>query len=249
MVTTHYGNCADNDLDSLEGQYGEYSLNLRMGFIRRVYGLILFQVLVDVAFTCLFVYYRPQIFSFLKVNNMTLSAPLIIMFTTLVLHFIAYFIPSLLTNYPANIIFFTVITVLEALTIAFFCYLINQRYILLALVITSISVIGLTVFAFQTKHDFTSYYMYIFYGMIALFVFSFIYLFFPTSRLIELIISPIGAIFFSFSLVSTTQSVIGDKKNVFYEDNYISAALTIHSQILNIFIYVLRFIMAINSRD
>ncbi|KAH8739898.1 Grina-prov protein [Cryptosporidium ryanae] len=246
MVTIYRQDCANDDLDDLEGQYGEYSANLRMGFIRRVYGLILFQILTDIAFTSIFIYYKPQIVSFLVKNKLTLSAPLTIMFMTIILHFISYFVPSLLNSYPTNILFFTAVTILEALTIAFFCFLVNQRYILLALVITSVSVIGLTMFAFQTKHDFTSYYIYIFYGMIALFVFSFIYLFFPTSRIIELIISPIGAIFFSFTLVSTTQSVIGDRKNVFYEDSYVSAALTIHSQIINIFIYVLRFIMALN---
>ncbi|KAH7648927.1 Grina-prov protein [Cryptosporidium bovis] len=247
MQTSYYQDCENDDLDGLEGQYGEYSLNLRMGFIRRVYGLILFQILVDIALTSIFIYYKPQIFSFLLENKLLLSAPLTIMFLTMILHFISYFVPSLLTSYPANMIFFMAVTIFEAFTIAFFCFLVNQRYILLALVITSVSVIGLTIFAFQTKHDFTSYYMYIFYGIIALFVFSLIYLFFPTSRIVELIISPIGAIFFSFSLVSTTQSVIGDKKNVFYEDSYVSAALTIHSQIINIFIYVLRFIMAINQ--
>ncbi|KAK6589268.1 Grina-prov protein [Cryptosporidium xiaoi] len=246
MPTTYYQDCADDDLDSLEGQYGEYSLNLRMGFIRRVYALVLFQILIDIALTSIFIYYKPQILSFLTENMLLFSAPLTIIFLTVILHFISYFVPSLLTSYPTNIIFFVALTIFEAFTVAFFCFLVNQKYVLLALLITSVSVIGLTLFAFQTKHDFTSYYMYIFYGMIALFVFSLIYVFFPTSRIIELIISPIGAILFSFSLVSTTQSVIGDKKYIFYEDSYVSAALTIRSEIINIFIYVLRFIMEIN---
>lgn len=127
--------------------------------------------------------------------------------------------------------------------------LINAKYLLMALAFTSIIVISLTIFSFQTKYDFTSYQAFIFYGTIAFAVFSTIYMFFPTVRIIELIISPIAIFFFSFALVQATQSIIGNGKQMIYEDDYVLAALLIHSYIIDIFIYTLRFILAVFERN
>lgn len=105
-------------------------------------------------------------------------------------------------------------------------------------------VIGLTIFALQTKYDFTVMGGILFVSLILLIVFSFIAIFIP-GKITTLIFSSIGALLFSFYLVYDTQMMMGGThKYSISPEEYIFAALALFLDIINIFIYILSIIGA-----
>lgn len=235
----------DFDLESQE--FDSFSKSIRHGFIRRVYMLISLQVLFDLAMSFM-VLYIPQLRVFVGKNLTAIKyTALASALISSILLYVLHNYSNALQSHSSKMALFCLITVSEAVLLSLLSLMVRAKYLLMALCITSVVVIALTIFSFQTKYDFTSFHSFMFFGTIAFGVFSFIYMFFPTVRLIELIISPIAVLFFSFGLVTATQSVIGEGKYMIYEDDYILAALLIHSYIIDIFIYILRFIVACNS--
>ncbi|KAJ1606418.1 transmembrane domain-containing protein [Cryptosporidium canis] len=233
------------DLESQE--FDSFSKSIRHGFIRRVYMLISLQVLFDLAMSFM-VLYIPQLRLFVSKNLQVIHILAFVsaLISSLLL-FVLYNYSNTLQSHSSKMALFCLVTISEAVLLSLLSLMVRTKYLLMALSITSVVVISLTVFSFQTKYDFTSYHSFIFFGTIAFSVFSFIYMFFPTVRIIELIVSPLAVLFFSFGLVYATQSVIGEGKYMIYEDDYVLAALLIHSYIIDIFIHILRFIVALNS--
>ncbi|KAL5369758.1 transmembrane domain-containing protein [Cryptosporidium parvum] len=249
MASTNIHSRRNEDIDLESQEFESFSKSVRHGFIRRVYMLVALQVLFDLALS-LMVINVPSLKLFmlrnLSVIKMTAFAFALI---SSLLFFFLYNYSNLLQNHSSKMAFFCIMTISEGVLLSLLALLVNTKYLLMALAFTSIIVISLTIFSFQTKYDFTSYQAFIFYGTIAFAVFSTIYMFFPTVRIIELIISPIAIFFFSFALVQTTQSIIGNGKQMIYEDDYVLGALLIHSYIIDIFIYILRFILAVFERN
>ncbi|OII74365.1 uncharacterized protein cubi_01209 [Cryptosporidium ubiquitum] len=240
-------NTQDENLDLESQEFESFSKSIRHGFIRRVYMLVTLQVLFDLALSIM-VLHIPQLKAFM-IRNITIiqfTAFAFAMISSILFYVLYNYIDSL-QNHSSKMALFCLITVSEGVLLSLLTLIVNTKYLLMALSITSVVVISLTIFSFQTKYDFTSYQSFVFFGTIALLAFSFIYMFFPKVRIVELIISPIAVLFLSFCLVYATQSVIGGGKHMIYEDDYVMAALLIHSYIIDIFIYILRFIIAFNS--
>lgn len=248
MSTINLGaNIYKEDFDLENQEFESFSKSIRHGFIRRVYMLVTLQVLFDLALSVM-VIHIPQLKAFMINNIMIIQiAAFTCSLISCILLYVLYNYIESLQNHSSKMALFCLITVSEAILLSIISLLVNKKYLLMALSIASIVVISLTIFSFQTKYDFTSYHSFMFFGTIAFATFSFIYMFFPKVRLIELIISPIAVLFFSFGLVYATQNVIGNGKDMIYEDDYVLAALLIHSYIIEIFINILRFIIALNS--
>jgi len=106
---------------------------------------------------------------------------------------------------------------------------------------------GLTMFAFQTKWDFTVMGGGLFVALIILVIFGIVAIFIP-GRVITLIYASLGALLFSLYLVYDTQLMMGGKhKYSISPEEYIFAALNLYLDIVNIFLYILTIIGA--SRD
>ncbi|KAH8583763.1 uncharacterized protein ELE39_001509 [Cryptosporidium sp. chipmunk genotype I] len=247
MASTIINNSHNRDLDLESQEFESFSKSVRHGFIRRVYMLVTLQVLFDLVLS-LMVLHIPPLKAFMLRNLLVIKiTAFAFAIISSVLFFVLYNYSDSLQNHSSKMAFFCIMTISEAILLSLLTLFVSTKYLLMALSITSIVVISLTIFSFQTKYDFTSYQSFVFFGTIALATFSFIYMFFPTVRIIELIISPIAILFFSFALVHATQSVIGNGKQMIYEDDYVLAALLIHSYIIDIFVYTLRFILAFYS--
>lgn len=106
---------------------------------------------------------------------------------------------------------------------------------------------GLTIFAFQTKWDFTVIGGGLFVALIILVIFGIVAIFIP-GKVVILIYSSLGALLFSLYLVYDTQLMMGGKhKYSISPEEYIFAALNLYLDIVNIFLYILAIIGA--SRD
>lgn len=119
--------------------------------------------------------------------------------------------------------------------------------VMLAVGITAAVCLGLTLFAFQTKIDFTGLHTVLFVAVLVLLIFGIIAMIWP-GKIMTLVYASLGALIFSFYLIYDTQMMIGGKhKYSVSPEEYIFAALSLYLDVVNIFIYILTIIGA--SRD
>ncbi|VDN96684.1 unnamed protein product, partial [Rodentolepis nana] len=114
--------------------------------------------------------------------------------------------------------------------------------VLQALFITMAVTIGLTVYAMQTKRDFSPWASCLGCCLMALLVGGISNVFFG-SPTIHLAISIFGSILFSFFLIYDTQIIMQH----YSPEEYIVAAITLYLDILNLFLYILRILQSTAS--
>lgn len=147
-------------------------------------------------------------------------------------------------RYPVNLILLTGFTLFESYMIGVVSSLYDTGIVLEAFVITLIVFIGLTIFAFQSKYDFTSWVGVLNSVLFAMIGISFIWFFFTPSSTAELIYSSIGAIVFSGYILVDTQLVLR-KFNI---EEEVPAAISLYLDVINLFLNILR-ILASQSDD
>lgn len=119
--------------------------------------------------------------------------------------------------------------------------------VLMAVGITAAVCLALTIFALQTKVDFTMMGGILLACMVVFMIFGFVAIFFK-GKIITLVYASVGALLFSVYLIYDTQLMMGgDHKYSISPEEYIFAALNLYLDIVNIFIYILTIIGA--SRD
>ena len=85
----------------------------------------------------------------------------------------------------------------------------NSQIVLQAVVITGALFVALTLFACQTKYDFTSWYTYLYSVLWMVVIFGMVSMFFPHNGMVELIYSGVCALLFSGYIVSFPGSLDG----------------------------------------
>lgn len=113
----------------------------------------------------------------------------------------------------------------------------------MAVGLTAVICIALTLFAFQTKWDFTVMGGGLFVAVIVLMIVGIIAMFLPKNSVIHLIYAGCGAILFSLYLIYDTQLMMGGKhKYSISPEEYIFGALNLYMDIINIFLFILQII-------
>jgi FtsH-binding integral membrane protein len=107
---------------------------------------------------------------------------------------------------------------------------------------TAVVCIGLTLFATQTKIDFTPYSGVMFVAVLILMVMGMVLMFFRIPWL-QTVYAGAGALIFSIYLVIDTQMIVGGShKNQFSPEEYIFGAITLYTDIINIFLFLLQLL-------
>jgi FtsH-binding integral membrane protein len=96
--------------------------------------------------------------------------------------------------------------------------------------------VGLTVFTFQTKYDFTIFYGSLITCLWAMIGISVVSIFVPFSSSMELLQSGAGACLFSLFIVVDTQMMLTKLST----DEYILCAINLYLDIINLFLYILK---------
>jgi FtsH-binding integral membrane protein len=141
-------------------------------------------------------------------------------------------------SYPTNLLFLTGFTGLEAYAISVVTSFYESRIVLQAVLITAGIFVALTLFACQTKYDFTSWMPYLFGGIWALIMFGFVAAFFPYNSTVELAYSGIAALIFSAYILVDTQLVLKH----YHVEEEIAAAISLYLDIINLFLAILRIL-------
>ena len=141
-------------------------------------------------------------------------------------------------SYPMNLAFLSGFTALEAYSIAVIVSFYDTRIVLEALILTAGIFVALTLFACQTKYDFTSWMPYLFGSLWALILFGFMAAFFPYNSTAELIYGAVAALVFSGYILVDTQLVMRH----YHVEEEIAAAISLYLDIINLFLAILRIL-------
>ena len=208
---------------------------LRMGFIRKVYGILSLQLLM----TTLFVGFAFEpIFNLFLYNNIGLFYVAMMMNIAILLSMVC--VPSLLRTVPTNYILLFVWTFCEGYMVATVAAFNPPEIVLTAAGLTALVSVALTVYAFTTKTDFT------FLGGF-LFVMTFIMLFWGILTLIfgfffYTVYCVLGVMLFSIYLIFDTQLILGKFGLQYSIDDYILASINIYIDIIQLFLYILQLL-------
>ncbi|XP_006624530.1 protein lifeguard 1 isoform X2 [Apis dorsata] len=223
--------------DDIKGfEFNEKSI--RNGFIRKVYSILMCQLLITVGMIALFLYHAPT-------NKFVMTHPelfWICFVSTIVLIICMACCSSVRRKAPMNFVFLFLFTIAEGFLLATAASTFKSEEVLLAAGITSVVCLGLTLFAFQTKFDFTGLNSILFVALLIFVVFG-IFAMIWHGKIMTLVYASIGALLFSIYLIYDTQVMIGGKhKYSISPEEYIFAALNLYIDIINIFLYILTII-------
>jgi len=141
-------------------------------------------------------------------------------------------------SYPTNLLFLSGFTALEAYSISVIVSFYQTKVVLEALILTLGIFVALTLFACQTKYDFTSWMPYLFGGLWALILFGFMAAFFPYNSTAELAYGGVAALIFSGYILVDTQLVMRH----YNVEEEIAAAISLYLDIINLFLAILRIL-------
>jgi FtsH-binding integral membrane protein len=207
---------------------------IRNALIRKVYGILSVQLLVSLAFITL-VSYNAGFKSFMLAQPGILYLTMIGSFA-IILVLVCF--DSAAKTHPTNLMLLAAFTLCESYLLAFITTAYETHIVFQAVIITAAIVMGLTLYAFDTKRDFTSCGPYLFVCLLVLVFGGLLRLFLPASPMFETMWACFGALVFSFYIIFDTQLLISKAQ----PDQYIFVALNLYLDIINLFIYILRLL-------
>ncbi|MCJ1239964.1 hypothetical protein MMC14_007963 [Varicellaria rhodocarpa] len=213
------------------GSVAEATLPIRMQFVRKVYSILTVQLLATVAVSSVS-YISSGYKSWIQQNTWMMWVSLFGAIGFLLLTFWKR------KSYPTNLLFLTGFTALEAYSISVIVSFYNSKIVLEALILTLGIFLALTLFACQTKYDFTSWMPYLFGGLWALILFGFMAAFFPYNSTAELVYGGLAALIFSGYIIVDTQMVMRH----YHVEEEIAAAISLYLDIINLFLAILRIL-------
>jgi FtsH-binding integral membrane protein len=223
----------------------EAEKSMRLGFVRKVYGLVMIMLGVTAATSAVFV-----------LNNSVREAVIhsdAILWSSYGVFIVTLFslicCSKLRRQHPHGMIALTIFTLASSYFVGTICalyaHVIGPYVVLEALLMTILMVTGLTVFAFQTKYDFTRINCFaIVLGMMLfnLCIFQFVFVF-PSMPFWRNMYAVMGAGLMCFFIVYDTQLMLGGKhKYNLSVDEHIFAALNLYLDIINLFLYLLQLL-------
>ncbi|XP_055637503.1 protein lifeguard 2-like [Toxorhynchites rutilus septentrionalis] len=231
-----YGSYDPEDLTDKTFEFDDKTI--RRAFIRKVYAILFIQLNITLGAITLFMYCDP-IKQWVRAHPHMIWVALGTSFATLL---IIVCCGQVRRKVPMNYIFLLLFTLAMSFVLGVTTASFNLQEIMLAVAITAAVCLGLTLFAFQTKWDFTVMGGILVVALIVLVLFGIIAMFFP-NRILTIVYSSAGALLFSICLVYDTQLIMGgEHKYSISPEEYVFAALTLYLDVVNIFMHILQLI-------
>ncbi|XP_064183670.1 transmembrane BAX inhibitor motif containing 1a isoform X2 [Anguilla rostrata] len=231
----------EGDSEGFAASDGWDSMTVRHAFIRKVYLILAAQLLVTVSIVAVFTFV-DKVRSFVRDYPAVYWASYAIYFIT---HMVLVCCKGPRRRHPWNLILLAIFTLAMSYMTGTISSYYDTKAVFLALGITMIVCVIVTVFCFQTKVDFTSCgglfsvlgIVVFVTGIITAIVLSFKYIFW-----LHMLYAAIGAIVFTLFLAYHTQLLIGNRKNSISPEEYVFGALSIYVDIVQIFMFLLQII-------
>ena len=146
-------------------------------------------------------------------------------------------------SYPTNLLFLAGFTAMEAYSISVIVSFTDSKIVLQALFFTLGIFIALSLFACQSKYDFTHWAPYLFGALWVVVLFGFMSMFFPHSSSVELGYGVVCALIFSGYILVDTQMIMRH----YHVEEEIAASISLYLDIINLFLAILRILNSQNN--
>jgi protein lifeguard len=224
-----------SDLESNLSPSQDIHMSIRMGFIRKVYGILSFQLLLTVCIMSLA--FIDSFNHFLK-NNLTLFWITFGVSVAILIPLVCF--RSIARGVPQNYILLFLWTLCEGYMLATCVAFYDPLTVIFAGFLTLAVTLSLTVYAFTTKTDFTMCGGLLFCLGTILFIWGIFTIIF--GPILNTLYCVLGLVVYSIYLIYDTQLIIGKFGVEYNIDDYIYAALTIYLDIIQIFLYILEIL-------
>ncbi|XP_052780131.1 protein lifeguard 4-like [Mya arenaria] len=205
-------------------------VTIRLGFLRKVYGILTSQLLLTALVGFIFMMH-DGIKTFVQTNNWMMLVAFIGTLATL--------LPLMIKRQetPTNYILLAAFTLMEAYTIGVVVTMYDKLVVLEAVILTLGVTAALTVYTLQSTRDFSSWGAGLFACLWVLILAMFLQIFFP-SEMVDKLISIGGACLFSLFIIFDTHMMM----HKLSAEEYILAAINLYLDILNLFLHILRLL-------
>jgi FtsH-binding integral membrane protein len=225
------------DAEAPQTGVGFYNEQVRRGFIAKVYGILSIQLLITFGMVALFSLVP-------SVKQAVQSSPALV-WGAYVMTFVIVLVLACCEgprrHFPTNYILLFSFTICEGYLVGVIASLYSPHAVFLATITTVVIVVSLTIYAWQTKIDFTWMGGILLCVLISFSLMGFFMWFFPYNPITNKIYAALGALIFSFYLLYDTQLLIGGKHKRYQisPEEYVFAALNLYLDIIYIFLYLL----------
>ncbi|CAJ0581739.1 unnamed protein product, partial [Mesorhabditis spiculigera] len=216
--------------DAKEGSVNSAHVHIRMAFLRKVFGILSFQIVLTTAI-CAAIYMTPGVKGFVQNNGWVL---LMTLFGSIGL-IIAMHIHA--RNVPTNYILLASFTVVQALTLGTLVSLFEVDVILEAALLTTVIVFSLFVYTLQSKKDFVKHYA-IAYSFLGILLMASVFQIFFHSPAFNFFVNVGGAALFCLFLMIDLDLIM----NHMNAEDYILACITLYMDVINLFIRILQLV-------
>jgi len=233
--------------DPAEAEFDSYAptsltdQTVRMGFVRKVYGIVTAQLLFTTLFCALAMFWTP-LGDFMIMNTWLLWVCLIIY---IILAIVLSCFMTVARQVPTNYILLGIVTLTLGYVTAAICAMYQQAgegsLVLIAAGLTCIMTLSLSLYACFTKSDITMWGGVLFCCAIGLLIFSLLAIIIQSNWLF-ICLCVVGVVLMGIFLVYDTQLIMGNKQYKLSEEDYIIGALALYTDIINIFLYLLELL-------
>ncbi|CAB4065135.1 unnamed protein product [Lepeophtheirus salmonis] len=212
---------------------------VRRGFIKKVFGILSVQLIITTIVIAMFMKIEP-LRMFAYKNPVLMYVAFGIVFMTLCAMACS---ESLRRKSPINLILLVIFTLAESIMLSTVTVHYKTEAVLLAAGICAVVTFGLTIFAFQTKIDFTKCGACLMVCVLILFLAGLAMIFLPTNKYASIAYSSVGALIFSLYIVYDVQMMMGgNHRYSISPEEYIMAALNLYIDIINLFhVYLINY--------
>ncbi|XP_001640222.3 protein lifeguard 4 [Nematostella vectensis] len=206
------------------------NINVRLGFLRKVYGILSAQLGLTILISALFMN-TPAIKDFVQSRPEVLFVAFILSFGFL----IALMFKR--RESPMNMYLLFGFTLVEAYTLGTLVTFFDRMIVLEAFGMTAATTIALTMYTLQSKRDYSSWGAGLF-TMLWIFIWAGLLQMFFQSDILELAYAVLGALLFSAFIVFDTHMLM----NKMSPEEYILASINLYMDIINLFIQILKIL-------
>ncbi|XP_059167903.1 protein lifeguard 4-like [Physella acuta] len=203
---------------------------IRMGFMRKVFGILTAQLFVTTLMSAVFMLSEP-VQEYVQTNHWMLTVSIFGTFGVLL---------ALMwkrQETPTNYILLGIFTLMESYAIGVVVTFYKVPSVIEAFLLTIGLTIGLTLYTLQSKKDFTSWHAPAVMCLYVLLLASLIQMILPIPA-VHMGISVAGAVLFCVFIVVDTHMLMTKLS----PEEYILAAISLYLDILNLFLYILRLL-------
>lgn len=217
--------------------------DVRLGFIRKVLGIVSAQLVVNLVFVLLSIYTR-----LFASNTLNMFLSVIAAVVGLVIMCILCFSERMARTVPTNYALLSVFTLCESFCVATICKEYPSDIVVAALVMTAAVVVSLFIYAVNTKNDITYHGGLIFMISMGSLVLAITGLFYRGAFLMALL-SVLGTISAGLYFIYDIQLLVGGHRFEISSDDYIRAALYIYVDIVRLFLKILKILLELSKEN